>query len=239
MSLSLQIITEDSNLDEFGSAFYFLELKGSKHYTKSIGIEANLEASVECFKTEFSCLDWDYMMERDNGELVCDIGITHHALASDDGDALVGLWRLDCLEASFGASGFRSGNLHTINTLGLYGGLQAEMQKSRLQRTHIVSRSAYNLAYEVTRQMDNGRDRFKAQDAYDISVDYLNETQQVINVYRDEASYKSFGVRDEFCVGGQTLDVIQDSLEDLVRVYSLHAFDNMFSTRSGGRIHAI
>jgi hypothetical protein len=70
-------------------------------------------------------------------------------------------------------------------------------------------------------------------------VDYLNDTQQVINVYQDKASYKSFGVRDEFHIGGQTLDVIQDSLEDLVHVYSLHAFDNMFSTRSGGRIHAI
>jgi hypothetical protein len=112
-----------------------VEVKGGKHYTKTMGQEADLSDSLDWLKSEFSGLDWDYMLDRDNGELLCDIGVTHHP---EHSEPLVGLWRLDCLEASFGAGGYNRGNLHTLNTLNRYGGLQAEMGKTRAERTHIA-----------------------------------------------------------------------------------------------------
>lgn len=153
------------------------------------------------------------MLDRENGELLLDIGITHHPVCQEP---LVGIWRLDCLEASFGAGGFNRGNLHTLNTLSLYGGLQAEMEKARAERTHVAFRSSYNLAYEVTRKLDNSRDLFKDQDAYSVNDIYLGDIQDVINIYEDDASFKTFGVRDEIRVGGQTLGDIQQNLPEKV-----------------------
>jgi hypothetical protein len=89
----------------------------------------------------------------------------------------------------------------------------------RAERTHIAFRSSYNLAYEVTRKLDNSRDLFKDQDAYHVNETYLHATQEVINIYDYEASDKAFGVRDEFRVGGQTLLDIMDGLDDQVSLF--------------------
>ncbi|KAG2740171.1 hypothetical protein P692DRAFT_20822765 [Suillus brevipes Sb2] len=70
-------------------------------------------------------------------------------------DSQRGLWRLDALEASFGAGGYNRGQLHHHNTLSRYGALQAEMQRERSQQTHIGFRSAYNLYYEAVRTTNN------------------------------------------------------------------------------------
>ncbi|KAG1743531.1 hypothetical protein EDD22DRAFT_851488 [Suillus occidentalis] len=61
---------------------------------------------------------------------------------------VVGVWRLDALEASFSTGGYKRGEMHHHNTLSRYGALQAEMQQERCQQTHIAFRSTYNLDYE-------------------------------------------------------------------------------------------
>jgi hypothetical protein len=197
-------------------------MKGLKHITKRSGNDAKT-CLMNCwldFEREFSGLDWKYMKDHNNGgELFCDIGVTHHPRHEEP---LVGLWRLDSLEASFGAAGYKQGELHNLNTLSLYGGMQAEMGLKRCERTHIAFRSSYNLAYEVTRSLDNGRDLFKSKEAYDLHSNYLWDTNRIMDIYQHEASAKSFGVRDEFRVGGQTLDTLSSVLDDLVCLNTLH-----------------
>ena len=62
----------------------------------------------------FPWLDHNYMLDRKNGELFCDVGITIHP---NDRGSLVGLWHLADLEASFGAGGYQQGGLHHLNML--------------------------------------------------------------------------------------------------------------------------
>jgi hypothetical protein len=216
----LQISDLGSDGAHFGSTFFVAEMKGGKHHTKAHGAPAEdcLPLCFEDFLTEFSALHWDYMVAPEHGTLLIDIGITHHPIHPTP---LVGLWRLDSLEASFGAAGFTAGSLHNLNTLSLYGGLQAEMRAKHMQRSQVVFRSSYNLAYEVTRRLDNGRDLFVDKDAYVLHEDYLWNAEQVASIYTVDAANKSFGVRDEFRMGGRAMSHILDHLDDQVCLISI------------------
>ena len=195
-----------------------IQVKGSKGLsqapTKGSNLNSSLRKSVDRFKESFPGLDWPYMMNRNNGELICDVGITIQP-KSETGP-LVGLWRLDCLEASFGAAGFLSGNIHTLNTLALYGGLQAASPESRCLSTHVVHRQSYNLAYEATRQRDNSRNWFNEKDVYCRTKTFQRELAAVHEIYRQKAPEISYGVRDEFRVGGQALEQMMECIDDMV-----------------------
>ena len=154
------------------------------------------------------------MQDREQGELFLDIGITYTPRFRAP---VVGLWKLESLEASYGAGGYTRGNMHTINTMGQYGGLQAEMQNSRMERTHIAFRQSYNLAYEATRRNNNSRDLFIAKNVYSLDSTYLYERDRVLKIYQEKAPQKTYGVRDEFRVGGASLDDITRDLDAQVR----------------------
>jgi hypothetical protein len=210
-------------LDHFGSHFYILEVKGCKTFTKETAetaeteeLKVTMEKVLDNLHEEFSGLDWGYMSNREYGELFCDIGITYHPKRYDH-QPLVGLWRLDSLEASFGAGGYLRGDIHNINTLSLYGGLQAEMGKDRCSRTHIVFRSSYNLAYEAIRQNNNARDFFKEKEVYKMDKSFLSDSKHILSIYKDTAPEKSYGVRDEFRVGYSALQEVLDGVDELVR----------------------
>ena len=79
------------------------------------GVRPKTQPPPPCERNEFTALDWDYMTDLAYGELVMDLGITFHPEWTEP---LVGLWRLEQLEASFGASGFTHGNIHHTCTLG-------------------------------------------------------------------------------------------------------------------------
>ena len=213
----LQINGSLGSLDQFGSHFYVLEIKGCKAFTKEIvhedTVKDAMQKALDNLREEFSGLDWEYMSNRRQGELFCDIGITYHA---HDDEPLVGLWKLNCLEASFGAGGYLKGNIHNLNTLSLYGGLQSEMASERSKRTHILFRSSYNLAYEATRRNTNMRDLFKEKEVYTMDENFLSEANQVLSIFRDNASKTAYGVRDEFRVGYAAFDLIADEMDELV-----------------------
>jgi hypothetical protein len=147
------------------------------------GLKDTMEKVLDNLHEEFSGLDWEYMSNRHCRELFCDVGVTYHP-SDDDNQRLVGLWRLDSLEASFGAGGYLRGNIHHLNTLSLYGGLQAEMAQSRCSRTHIVFRSSYNLAYEATRQANNARDLFKEKEVYKMDDNFLSDSEGILQFTR-------------------------------------------------------
>ncbi|KAF9230725.1 hypothetical protein BU15DRAFT_83272 [Melanogaster broomeanus] len=91
---------EPEKLTLFGSFFFVVEAKGIKLWTKS---SADEKKPIQSLISEFPALDWNYMTNRRHGELMIDLGITFHPVWKEP---LVGLWRLEQLEASFGASGF-------------------------------------------------------------------------------------------------------------------------------------
>jgi hypothetical protein len=200
-----------------------IQVKGSKGLSQAEGttLKSSLGRAMERFKESFPGLDFPYMMNRENGELVFDVGIT---IQPEDDCPLVGLWRLDCLEASFGAAGFLSGDIHTLNTLALYGGLQAESPQLRCLNSQVVFRSAYNLAYEAIRKRDNSRKMFNEKDVYCRNKTFHQELADVRNVYQNKANSTSYGVRDEFRIGGQALEAMMDCVDDMV---SDARFDNL------------
>jgi len=178
---------------------------------------------MECFtnfQKQFFCLDWDYMCGPENGTLLIDLGVTHHPVHST---AVVGLWRLDSVEASFGAAGFSTGTIHHLNTLSLYGGLQAEMPAQRRERSQVVFRSVYNLGWEVTRPLDNNRELFRDKDAYVLDPEYIHYIDQVTEIYTHDAAHKSFGVRDEIRMGGEAFLRIVHDLDFEVITFNLRS----------------
>lgn len=216
VSLCWQIDESPDALGMFGSFFFVLEIKGSKLYTKEIatGNQECLKTCFEDFWMEFPGLDWDYTLDRSHGELYMDLGITYNA---KNPEPLVGLWKLDSLEASYGLGGYTMGTIHHLNTLSRYGGLQAEMGGVRCRRNHIMFRSSYNQAYEVTRKLDNGRDLFSEKEAYNLDPNFLSEIDQVMQIYTTDAGKRSYGVRDEFRVGGQILEAFMEGADSMVR----------------------
>lgn len=191
-------------------------MKGSKGlaHSETQNLDLSLKKALKNFKISFACLDWEYMTDRKNGELFCDIGITTQP---DGPTPLVGLYRMDCLEASFGVAGFKRGISHTLNTLSMFGGLQAESPSGRSRRTHVAFRSSYNLAYETTRQNDNKRNLFEEKEVFSRSPQFHSEMKSVKTIYRKKARNNSYGVRDEFRVGGEALDHISECIHEAVR----------------------
>lgn len=230
-----QIKNGGDSLAQFGSFFFVVQVKGSKRLAHSHGdsLKESSKQALVNFQKTFTGLDWDYMSKRESGELICDVGITvqptdHHTPDGlpfdDDIPQLVGLWRLDCLEASYGAGGYLSGNLHTLNTLSMFGGLQAESPVPRRRRAHISFRSSYNLAYEVIRQQDNSRNIFEEKEVYNRSPWYHDQMEKVLEIYTTKASSQSHGVRDEFRISGQgfndLIECIDDSVCFLFQIYN-------------------
>ncbi len=206
-------------MDQFGSFFFVLEVKGIKALTKEMisnhggSTSATLKYVLDNLRKELNSLDWNYMADRSRGELFVDLGITYHPKG---GEPLVGLWRLDHLEASYGAGGYNLGNMHHHNTLSHYGGLQAEMSVAQSDQSHIIFRSSYNLAYEAIRRSDNSRERFRDTDVYSISERFIQESNQLIRVFKGAAQIKSYGLRDEFRLGYSALQPLGGHLGDVV-----------------------
>jgi hypothetical protein len=101
-------------LHQFRSFFFVLEAKGIKLYTQE-----SLRTGGDLWETlipQFPHLDFEYMMDPAYGQLVVDVGISINPSANSQ--PVVGLLRLDAIDASFEAGGFKNGQLHNVNTVG-------------------------------------------------------------------------------------------------------------------------
>jgi hypothetical protein len=145
--------------------------------------------------------------------VLVDVGISFTPRCSDI--AVVGVWRLDGLEASFGAGGYKRGNIHHHNMLSRYGALQAEMQQERAQQTHIAFRSSYNLYYEAIRTTSNQTSFASDSDAYKQSPSYMAECFHITKLLA-RCKDKTFGVRDEYRVSGQAARMILGNIQSKV-----------------------
>ncbi|KAG1789662.1 uncharacterized protein HD556DRAFT_1243502, partial [Suillus plorans] len=196
-------------LSMYGSLFFILEGKGIKLLTKD-GQRGRFSGPEEALRRNLSDLDWSYMMDRRHGELLVDVGISFTPRSPDV--PVVGVWRLDALEASFGAGGYKRGEIHHHNMLSRYGALQAEMQQERSQQTHIAFRSTYNLYYESIRTNNNQANFASDSDAYKLSPSYMAECFDIMKVV-DHCKGKTYGVRDEYRVSGHAARIMLDNIE--------------------------
>jgi hypothetical protein len=64
--------------------------------------------------------------------------------------------------------------------------------------------------------MDNNRELFTNKGAFDLDPEYLHYSEEVSNVYTNEASHKAFGVWDEVQLGGYAFLSILDNIDEQV-----------------------
>lgn len=199
-----EIVDEDKDglLMPYGSFFFVLEGKG-------IGLGLTVEdmsaaaptQPLENLISHFSKIDFDFLLNRDNGESYFDV-----ALSINPTSAHVGLWRLDALEASFGAGGFLTGKQFPLNTMGYYGSMQAGMEQPRRRQTHVLYRSSYLSFYNLSRNFENQPWAPSDSDVYHFSPRCKEVWNSRILEYRKGAqSQIGYGVRDEYRIGGQAL----------------------------------
>jgi hypothetical protein len=153
------------------------------------------------------------MIDWRHGELLVDVGISFTPHSPDV--PVIGVWRLDALEASFSVGGYKRGEMHHHNMLSRYGVLQAKMQQERSQQMHIAFRSTYNLYYESIHTNNNQVNFASDSDAYKLTPSYMTECFDIMKVV-DGCKEKTYGVIDEYRVSGHAARIILDGIESKV-----------------------
>ncbi|KAG1859400.1 hypothetical protein C8R48DRAFT_673944 [Suillus tomentosus] len=199
----------EGELSMYESSFFILEGKRIKLLTKD-GQRGRFSGPEEALLHNLPDLNWEYMMNRRHGELLVDIGISFTPHSPEV--PVIGLWRLDALEASFGAGGYKWGEMHHHNMLSRYGTFLVEMQQERSQQTHIAFRSTYNLYYESIQTNNNQVNFASDSDTYRISPSYMAECFDVMKVV-DGYKEKIYGVRDEYRVSGHAARIMLDNIQ--------------------------
>ena len=138
-------------LSRFGSFFFVLDARGIKTLTKqhASGLERNV---IQILQTLIPSLAWDHMMDRTNGELYLDLGVSFHPINTLE--PMVGLWKLSSLQSSYSLMGQSKTNSKEYhhNTMQDYGGMKAQTSDTTRHHTHIAKQISYNLYFEAVRQ---------------------------------------------------------------------------------------
>lgn len=204
---------DDTVLGRFASYYFVVEAKGIKLCTQ-VSLSSG-DSPVRKLCESWPQLDWTFMFDRKNGELLLDLGISFHPA----GDcAMVGLWRLDNVLASYHSGGWKTPDIHRLNTFIRYGGASGEMMKEHSRRQGISFRNTYCLAYEASRSKDNQPWFCSDADAYECTPVWYAAVKAKADVYEGARS-KSFGVRDEYRCSVDALFEILEKLPTLVCPY--------------------
>ena len=185
-------------LDLFGSFFFVCDIRGCNGTTHG-------DDPYESLKKEYPCMDWDYAMEREHGQLVLDLGITFHPNPVDQ-TPLVGLWRYDLLEPSYDNSGANKPKRYVACTMQDYGGLQATLNEHRSRVVQIRFLSTYMLSFESIRRPSIKQYFCADTDAYATSTEFHTCCKQYTSIYQGSRK-KSFGVRHEIRASGPAAQV--------------------------------
>lgn len=209
-----RIVASEDYLAMLGSFFFVLDGRGMKH-TTSTNVRIETDPYLELLE-RFSVLDWEYMMLRENGQLLVDLGMGFHPNPASK-EALVALWHLETLKDSFGMAGMNAGTTHYLNTLSGYGGRQAEMAATRQRIVQLSFRSAYGLYYQPVRRGRGGDVKFCSEtDACDVNASFTSSIESYIKIFKGSAS-KSFGGRDEMRGSGVAIKMVMQEAPKLVR----------------------
>lgn len=204
-----QVAQNSALLGRYGSFFFAADARGVKVVTKQ-SFKDQTQPELANIYDDFVDLQWPHMLDRSKGELYLDLGLSFHG----NGDVpVVGLWKLDKLDDSYGLMGMKKGQVHHFSTLGMYGGRKAAMKKERQQVVHLVSRISYNLAFELVRNPATEDYICRDIEAVKYSDKFMTGCQSWLHLFQ-EGTQRSFGVRDE--VRGTAA-----AIEDLLKVASV------------------
>jgi hypothetical protein len=177
-------------LQRFGSFFFVVDSRGIKLLSKQYALQTQPQ---DVLQNMLPFLDLTHMMDRNHGELILDLGISYHPPMHQP---MIGLWKLAEVCTSYDVMGTRKGRTHHACTLDGYGGRQAPMGKARKMHTQLLSRSTYNLVFEVIRAGGQVQYLCSDADAIKASDRYMRACQAWKDLFQ-QAACKSFGVREE------------------------------------------
>ena len=193
--------SHDHHLDAFGSFFFIADARGIKLNTVTVTGRSMNPFITLC--QEIPTLDWEYMMRRENGQLLLDLGISYHPDPVDH-QPLIGLWKLNSIYASYSKAGMNTPKEFKTCTMPRHGGLQATMESSRRRAVQLPFRSTYNLIFEAFRRP--GQDEMFCADpeAYANTAVFQQTCHDFLTMYHG-AKTKSFGVREELRGSGSAI----------------------------------
>jgi hypothetical protein len=219
----LEIIDGEDDLDRFASHFFVMDGRGMKESTM-VEVTAGADPVTELC-TRYPQLDWDYMMQREHGQLLLDLGMAYNMEDEEEG-ALTALWDLRKVRHSYAAGGMNAPTIHHTNTLARYGGMQAEMGLTRSRTVQLCFRSTYGLYYQPVRRGRGGDIKFCTDaDAYHFNSAYKKSVNSHIKMLRGSKK-KSFGVREELRGSGAA---IQEAIGDIHGLVSENLFPFLIS----------
>lgn len=196
-----KVARNEDLLSRFGSFFFVLDARGIKTLTKQHKSDMN---AFQILQTVVPSLDWDHMMDRKNGELYLDLGVSFHPV--DTPEPMVGLWRLSSLRPSYALMGHSKQNYkeYSHNMMPDYGGMKAETLNSTKEHTHIVKRISYNLHFEAVRKPGERAYVSKLDDMIRCNKKYVDSCKCWIQLL-EAAENHSYGVRDELRAGAHVV----------------------------------
>ncbi|KAG8217040.1 hypothetical protein J3R82DRAFT_7369 [Butyriboletus roseoflavus] len=189
------------HLDMFGSFFFIADARGIKLNT--VTVRGRAKDPFVNLRHEIPILDWDFMMRRENGQLLLDLGISYHPYPVD-GEPLIGLWKLNSIHASYAKAGMNKPEEFKTCTMPRQGGLQATMESSRRRAVQLPFRSTYNLIFEAFRRPGQEEKFCADSEAYANTAEFQQTCRDFITLYRG-AKNKSYGVREEIRGSGYAI----------------------------------
>jgi hypothetical protein len=214
-------VTKDEDLlSRFGSFFFVLDARGIKTLTKQHKSDMT---AFQILQSVVPSLDWDHMMDRKNGELYLDLGISFHPINTSE--PMVGLWRLSSLRPSYALMGHSKRNFkeYSHNTMQYYGGMKAETSNSTKDHTHIVKRISYNLHFEAVRKPGERAYVSKLDDVIRCNQKYMDSCKCWVQLLEASENH-SYGVRDELRAGAHVVTQLLPVAIERVRLSSLSLF---------------
>jgi hypothetical protein len=220
VAIRQKISQNDDLLSCFGSHFFVIDARGIKLLSKQYG---SGETAFEALQRMVPTLDWNYMLDRANGELYLDLGISFHPINTID--AMVGLWRLKILRSSYSLMGQSTKNFkeYHYNTMEDYGGMKAETSDQVKHHTHIVKRISYNLFFESVRQPGQRAYITSLDNAIRCNQKYLEGCTHWIKAL-EAGTKRSYGVRDELRASGFVVAELLQVVMERVREDNIFCF---------------
>jgi hypothetical protein len=110
-----EIIDDDDgdDLARFASFFFVMDGRAMKE-TTMVDIATGASPVDELYR-RYPQLDWNYMLARENGQLLLDAGMAYNP--HDEDQPLVALWDLARVRSSYAAAGMKAPTVHHVNTL--------------------------------------------------------------------------------------------------------------------------
>ncbi|KZP07505.1 hypothetical protein FIBSPDRAFT_965606 [Athelia psychrophila] len=208
----------DQDLSMFASFFFVMDAKGIKHQTSSVLGKGKNAYTMLCESVPY--LDFEKLQERENGQLLMDVGMVFHPNPRD-GEHVVCLWDLERVVTSYASAGMMKPKLHHLNTMNQYGGCQAEMTQAYAGLVQLCFRSTYGLHYEPVRRVRGGHISLcEDRDAYHTSAKFFSVTNDYARQLKS-AGMKghSYGVREELRGSGRAICQVLESMEQLMTDY--------------------